>query len=87
MTSARNAPCAVRISRSSSSSTMIRSPMIAIRLAEAPSNSLEQARLAALAALLVLEREVVQPARGRLVVVLASSDIGWPAAHESAAAA
>ena len=35
---------------------------------------LEQARLAALAALLVLERQVVQPARGRLVVVLGQRD-------------
>ena len=61
--------------------------MTATSAGRRPSNSLEQARLAALAALLVLEGEVVQPARGRLVVVLASSEIGWPAAHESAAAA
>ena len=48
---------------------MIRSPTIAGQPADGALELLEQARLAPLAALLVLEREVVQPAGGGLVVV------------------
>ena len=62
-------PVAPSTSRSSSSSTMIRSP----RLAHQPRGRLlelvEQAGLALLAALLEVEREVVQRERGALLVV------------------
>ena len=62
---------AVRTRRSSSSSTMTRSPTSAAALGGGRLELVEQARLAALAALLVLEGEVVQAARGRLVVARA----------------
>ena len=42
--------------------------------ADAALELVEQARFAALAAFLVFERQVVQPARGRLVVILGERD-------------
>ena len=53
---------------------MISSPTTLLRPDAAALELLEEARLAALAALLVLERQVVQPVRGRLVVVRIERD-------------
>ena len=85
MTSARK-PVVVSDSRSSSSSTMIRSPMTETRPADAPSNS--SSRRASLRWL----RSWYSSARSysRRAADSSSSsvsEIGWPAAHESAAAA
>ncbi len=85
MTSARK-PFAVSVSRSSSSSTMIRSPMTETMLSDAPSNS--SSRRASLRWL----RSWYSSARSysRRAADSSSSslsEIGCPAAHESAAAA
>ncbi len=87
MTSARNSPVAVRTSRSSSSSTMTRSPSSPDALAAATSKS--SSRRDSLRWL----RSWYSSARSYSRRAAASSSssagdsAGWPAAHESAAAA
>ena len=84
-TSARKLPLASRVSRSSSSSTMIRSPSLRGQPRCLRLERLDELRLGLLAALLVGQREVVERAGGLFLVVRFRAS--RPAAHASAAAA